>query len=284
VESASFTLETKAGSQTALLDPSKLGVVEFYAVPKGDARLTATFNVDGETRNKSQVVAVEPAKPDPGPIEMVLEDAASAQSAEPAPPSTNEKEDDEKTAASTRGAGDVFAYIVSFGLIAGLGYFAFHYYRKNTKEVNAKLEQLGVQVPKDPADPMSMPASAPVVPKAPEPPQQIILDPVSSVSAASAAVAAMPMPKLVASSGVVIELPEGESILGRDDSADLAFPGESSVSRRHARIVRTGGSVEVEDLGSTNGTYINGARISAATPLSPGDSVLFGELHARYEV
>jgi pSer/pThr/pTyr-binding forkhead associated (FHA) protein len=51
---------------------------------------------------------------------------------------------------------------------------------------------------------------------------------------------------------------------------------DPEVSRRHARIVLTGAGAEVEDLGSTNGTFVNGRRITGRTALQPGDRIAFG--------
>ncbi len=49
------------------------------------------------------------------------------------------------------------------------------------------------------------------------------------------------------------------------------------VSRRHARMELQGSSYVIQDLGSTNGTFVNGQRVTGVQPLNPGDSVSFGE-------
>src|SRR5688572_6209575 len=61
---------------------------------------------------------------------------------------------------------------------------------------------------------------------------------------------------------------EGEAVLGRED-ADIAIDDEQ-ISRRHARVRPTAGGLEVEDLGSTNGTFVNGARIDTVTVARDG--------------
>jgi pSer/pThr/pTyr-binding forkhead associated (FHA) protein len=48
------------------------------------------------------------------------------------------------------------------------------------------------------------------------------------------------------------------------------------VSRRHARIIVVSGAATIEDLGSTNGTHVNGERISVPTRLAPGNEVALG--------
>jgi hypothetical protein len=70
---------------------------------------------------------------------------------------------------------------------------------------------------------------------------------------------------------------DGELILGREQaSADLVIP-DPGVSRRHARVLPHNGSVVVEDLGSSNGTYVNGHRISGPVELGAGDELQLGD-------
>lgn len=66
----------------------------------------------------------------------------------------------------------------------------------------------------------------------------------------------------------------GEVVLGREGDLEL---GDDEVSRRHARLRTVGGEVEVEDLGSLNGTFVNGRRIASATRLHAGDLVVLGD-------
>jgi len=70
-------------------------------------------------------------------------------------------------------------------------------------------------------------------------------------------------------------LTDGEHLAGRDADCSLVIDA-SSVSRRHARITVVAGAVTIEDLDSTNGTHVNGTRISGLTPLGPGDEVSLG--------
>jgi predicted component of type VI protein secretion system len=76
--------------------------------------------------------------------------------------------------------------------------------------------------------------------------------------------------------------------IGREPSLPLHLEEDTQVSRRHARIAVQGGTVVVEDLGSTNGTYVNEQPISAPRSLSPGDKVRVGltvlELRTRQQV
>src|SRR4051794_41865227 len=64
------------------------------------------------------------------------------------------------------------------------------------------------------------------------------------------------------------------STIGREGcDVNLMDP---EVSRRHATIRDQGGSLAIEDLGSTNGTFVNGSRIATVTVLSDGDEVRLG--------
>jgi DNA-binding winged helix-turn-helix (wHTH) protein len=72
-----------------------------------------------------------------------------------------------------------------------------------------------------------------------------------------------------------LPLIDGEHLAGRDDTCALVIDG-GNVSRRHARITVASGTVIVEDLQSTNGTQVNGARISRPTRLNPGDELSLG--------
>ena len=70
-------------------------------------------------------------------------------------------------------------------------------------------------------------------------------------------------------------LSEGANILGRDPEANV-WVNRPGVSRRHARIVVTRDQAILEDLGSTNGTWIGGERVTTPTPLGDGDEIRLG--------
>jgi pSer/pThr/pTyr-binding forkhead associated (FHA) protein len=81
--------------------------------------------------------------------------------------------------------------------------------------------------------------------------------------------------------GRVFGLTEGEMHLGRAVDNELVFD-DPSLSRRHARLRCQGARVELEDLGSSNGTFVNGRRISSGSA-GAGDLVRFGDLVFRCE-
>ncbi len=74
----------------------------------------------------------------------------------------------------------------------------------------------------------------------------------------------------------IYEITKDVTTLGRDITNDIVI-NDREASRHHLRLVRSGDSITVEDLGSTNGTFVNGKRVSGVTPLQNGDMVGLGE-------
>lgn len=78
-------------------------------------------------------------------------------------------------------------------------------------------------------------------------------------------------------------LGEGENLVGRDPDCAvwIDMPG---VSRRHARILVTGQAAAIEDLGSTNGTFVDETAVTAARELFDGQRIQFGPLEVRFRI
>ncbi len=76
--------------------------------------------------------------------------------------------------------------------------------------------------------------------------------------------------------GKSFPLEQEEVFLGRDLSNDIPI-SDPEISRRHARFLMRADGIVIEDLGSTNGTFINGMRVSAPQVLHSGDVITFGE-------
>ena len=74
---------------------------------------------------------------------------------------------------------------------------------------------------------------------------------------------------------------KNELSVGRDDSNDISLDG-LQISKRHARLVQSGGDVVIDDLGSTNGVFVNGNRVSRQT-LRPEDSAQIGTFILRVD-
>jgi hypothetical protein len=71
-------------------------------------------------------------------------------------------------------------------------------------------------------------------------------------------------------------------VFGRGPEADAVLEGDEFASGRHARVFRRDGGVYVEDLGSTNGTFVNGQRLAAERRLRPGDVLVVGGTEMVY--
>jgi hypothetical protein len=95
--------------------------------------------------------------------------------------------------------------------------------------------------------------------------------------------------RLVAEGGPA--LPEGEVFVldaatlsvGRAVNNDIAIGGDEYASTRHARFEPRRDGVYVADVGSTNGTYVNGVRLEHEQRLAPGDLIRIGETDLRFE-
>lgn len=97
------------------------------------------------------------------------------------------------------------------------------------------------------------------------------------------------------SSGLEFALSADESLVGRWDADNGIFPdvdldrhdSEAKVSRRHARILHKDGQYAIEDLGSTNGTFVNrGRRLIPGNSqlLKDGDEIIVGKTFLRFKI
>ncbi|MGZ8765111.1 MAG: FHA domain-containing protein [Acidimicrobiia bacterium] len=126
--------------------------------------------------------------------------------------------------------------------------------------------------------------TGPVLPATPSAP---------SAPAAAAPMAAPPAPRRGKGPGpalqVVVTGPyeaeifplDDEVTVGRAPGCGVVLTDDTFVSQVHARVFRRNRAVLVEDLGSTNGTFVNGDRIDTITRIRKGDTVKFGETVMR---
>ena len=83
--------------------------------------------------------------------------------------------------------------------------------------------------------------------------------------------------------GMSFPLLGNQVIIGREESIDITLQ-DPEASRRHARISWQMGQFVIEDLGSTNGTFVNGVQITIPQMLNPGDSVGIGQTALVFQV
>lgn len=282
VSSAVVRATTVDGERETLLTPTEKGLAVLPFVAIGDVSVTVDYKSEGQDRSlpkqtfsfksgnraKPTVLAITDV------VETVAPDVAPATKASaPATP--------EKKAPTQNPAATFWQMLLGAVIIAAVAYAIYRYVTQNPEKTAAALGAAGV--------PMGS-QSSPGQPKPPGPPKQIILEDQGAMGIGTAdatgSTNASPIaknPRLVKADGTVLLLQEGSGTVGRDAGAEYPHPAESSVSRSHANLSRVGDTVTVTDTGSTNGTFVNGRRVSDATVLSPGDAVQFGAVQYRYE-
>jgi hypothetical protein len=82
--------------------------------------------------------------------------------------------------------------------------------------------------------------------------------------------------------GMIYDL-DGDIVLGRGERAEIRLE-DPFASSSHARIYEQGGALVIEDMGSTNGTYLNEELLETARPLHPEDRVRIGDSEFAFEV
>jgi pSer/pThr/pTyr-binding forkhead associated (FHA) protein len=88
---------------------------------------------------------------------------------------------------------------------------------------------------------------------------------------------------LVLDAGDVYTIDATALSVGRSGDNGLAIDGDDYVSSHHARFEPRRDGVYLEDAGSTNGTFVNGVRLTSGRRLAPGDVVRIGETELRFE-
>jgi hypothetical protein len=294
-----------------LISPGDKGELSFFAIHPGQLTLTVKYKIAGKEADpikQSFDLAMKRDKADPTLI-VSIPDAvdvvpSSAPVATPVPGASPAPAGGPVAAppgAPAPGAapapaggggswfGQAITIILVLGFILGGGYFLMQAMKKNGTTVQDKLRQLGVDIPQPVGTTNPIDAVAPA-PIAPAPPQKIMLgdstpDPIALSAAPVSAPISMSsgVPTLRMANGDAFELPEGETVVGRDLGLGLSLVNESTVSRRHASVTRAGTNVRVIDHGSSNGTFVNGVKVVGEATLHPGDSVQFGAVQCRYE-
>jgi pSer/pThr/pTyr-binding forkhead associated (FHA) protein len=113
------------------------------------------------------------------------------------------------------------------------------------------------------------------------PQESFILRPGETAPAPSGRLVVVESPAL--QPGTVLELNSAPLTLGRGAQNDVSLARDEFASATHARVEPRRDGVWVQDRGSTNGTFLNGARLERPRRLSPGDVVRVGETDLRYE-
>ncbi len=311
VSVAFVKLKDSSGEKEAQIDPSKNGEASFFGIKPGKVDVTVRYNTKGQDADPAQqsfILNAKRAEPDPTfivslaqEVETVAEAGEKGQGDKGQ--GTGVQSDGEKGTGSDakgdgKGApvaggkgsvlGQVLVYLLALGAAGAAIYFGLRYMKDNQDKVKAQLQKVGVQVP-DPQDPAQQDPGPAPIPIAPSPPQKIMLDnaepnlPAVPLTPNLIPASIVSQPSLVMENGDVFPIPEDETSIGREAGNGLALVTESTVSRNHALLIKTGADILVRDLGSSNGTYVNGVKVTTDTQLRLGDQVQFGQVRFRFE-
>jgi hypothetical protein len=310
----SHVIDASAAGTTEFTDvPS--GAAKLGVTATGGKTTTKEVDINLPKGEKLQTIAV----PQPEITAVVEPTAGSAppatsaspeKAAEPKPTSGDKSTPESKSGSTPAPAspapepapsGGGFGTLVGLILLGGIGYGVYLVGKNQGWTIDKTLARLGVQPV--PAVTAGSPAGTPAPPPPPVDPNVCAFcgqrkDPVTgncacsldasalgSASAGSAFSSSGSGPRLVAVSGLAMGqiFPiNGEAAIGRDSGNAVPLSMDSTVSRRHAVIAPDGGGYVIRDQGSSNGTYVNGARVTEA-PLRPGDEVSIGGTRFRFE-
>ena len=286
VETASVSLKSGGFSSSNLLDKSSNGEVVFFGVPPGSVQANVQYKtMDGSSPDPiRQSTDIKLQRSNPEPVLVVsIPDEVATLSGKSEPGDQGAKE-----ALKERGGfgflGQLFSFLLALAVAIILVWFGLKWLKANQDKVQGKLSSMGVEIPGQAKEPAAD-AYSPQAPIAPPPPERIILDDSapSPVSVPDAVASVTGEPRLVSADGDALPLDEGTLEVGREAGLGLSLINESTVSRHHAEIVRNGSNVSVKDIGSTNGTFVNGIQIQGEVELKPGDIIQFGAVKFRFE-
>ncbi|MGC4043693.1 MAG: FHA domain-containing protein [Armatimonas sp.] len=182
------------------------------------------------------------------------------------------------------------------------GFFGWRWLKTRGMTVKDALEKAGVNLPEESASGVNPNLRPPSPASTPLPPLPSLGDLPSAGPASTAGVAVsggtvpVPAPPLPAPTGqpklTGVRGPlAGQTYpltdvltVGREPDNTIALPGDSTASRKHAVIMPSpAGGWEIADSGSSNGTFVNGMKIAAPTPLAHGDEIAIGTARLRFE-
>ena len=292
IDSATVELQEGNRKREELIDSKSAGKVSFYFVQYGEVKVTVNYrgkNGMAEPVKQSFTISIDREQPVPV-LKVALPDGNSvAATTEPAKIGEKPKAADDKVPTAPEApkagpVGNILTTLIGMGVVAAVVWYILKYMRENGDKVQDTLKKLGADIPQPGAE--VEPDPAPIAPIKPEPMQQIILDPAPVAPAApmapTATSAPTGSPRLVATDGSIFDLPEGETTVGREFGNGLVVPSDT-VSRRHASLQKSGGTVTVTDHGSTNGSWVNGMKVGGTVTLNSGDQLRFGSIEYRYE-
>jgi len=299
---AAFVMLTDANNtiHTALLEPSQGGTVSLERVKLGKVSVLVNY---GNNLTASQEGEIKAERADPVvTLTMVISSGApvldvAPTTSQPAPPP-------QPTASPPpRRALPVWNTLFGLLVLAGLIYSGYRIWKRKQLTLPDALKRLGIEVAPEPPAPSPAPSAQKPAVQVPEGHCPFCGQPIDAVTGtcacsvtpaaataaptATAPTAVATAPRLVgargAYGGTIFEVTGSEASIGREVGNTIQLDRDNTVSRRHARLLRQGDSWVIRDEGSSNGTWVNGVRITEQ-PLRPGDEIQIGATFFRWEV
>lgn len=272
---------------TAIVTPADEGVATFSNVATGET--TVKVEAEGLTKTIDTDVEIEPG-PRPG-FERDIRVAGDVNTV-----AVKAETKDAAPKARQSSTGTVLAALAGFGVLVVIIVVVLVVLKAKGVSGKAALEGLGVQLPTDASgQPVpGVPAGEPVDPslcqfcgQRKDANGHCACSVLPGAAAPAAAASGSAGPRLVGFQGVyaghVFEITGGSVLMGREADNPIALPNDSTASRRHATITQSNGGYSIRDEGSSNGTFVNGVRITEQA-LSAGDEIQIGGTKFRFEV
>ncbi|MDI6829171.1 MAG: FHA domain-containing protein [Armatimonadota bacterium] len=279
--------------QIQTIDPMANGVARFLDVASGTARITIKY---GEDRISSQDIDI-PLDRDEAVAHIDVPIAGDIETLEASAP-TKTPEEAGEAPETPRRIGNRLDWLTGFiGLLLFIGivYGAYVLMRNRGARFQEILRKMGVEVQPEQAPPSIGQAQPPSPPVDPTicPFCGGKKDPATGACACTVGTqAGTPTqspasgPRLVVTQGSymgsIYQISAGGTTIGRDESNDIAFAQDPTTSRRHAKIEVENGTFKIIDLGSSNGTFVNGVKVTDQV-LCPGDEIQIGSNRLRFE-
>ncbi|MFQ3549222.1 MAG: FHA domain-containing protein [Armatimonadota bacterium] len=273
----------------ALLTPANNGVVSFFNVASGEANIK--IDTEGIKRTKDSDIEV-PIERDTIDFSAEIKVAGDVYTIAKAENEQKSAKTDEDKTAPPKSAGTVLQSIAGFIFL--LIIIAVIYAILKAKGVTAKktFETLGVNTQSDESSPIQ---SEPQQQKDPNICQFCGQTKKADGSCACTVFPTSPamssqstgIPKIVGVQGVysgsMFEITSDNLTIGREASNPIALPNDSTVSRKHCTVYKSGGMIYIRDEGSSNGTFVNDIKITEQS-LNSGDRVRIGDTIFRFEL
>jgi hypothetical protein len=278
------------------------GTATLFGVFPGKWEVAIKYGqVGSESKSPIQLIEVVTGEPETQTFQLAIPEPPSEppQKAQPEPAQKRPDLGAEKPK-----PGISFAWVVIWlGAIAGavaLLWLLVRLVKANEKKVAGHLQSLGIQIPEQDdaatSEPDSAAASKPfeapaIVPEGHcpycgepfEADGTCTCQSASSTPIGAISVSATSRPRLVADNGIKLDLPDGTSVIGREQTSAELVLNDPTVSRRHAQVEVSREKVTIRDLGSSNGTFVNGHKVESDVELRLGDTVQIGAVRFRLE-